>query len=204
MPASLQNPTDIVNDALRRIGWKMRIGSLYDGSEAAKVALDIYGQTRDQLISDGNFDFEERQIALTLLKQAPQGGYVPPNMWSTAYPALPWLFSYTYPDDCLKVRSVKEAPIFVVNFDPQPNRYSVDNDNGFTPPKRVILCNVPNAILVYAGQVTDPTTWDVAFTESFAAALGQRLAPALLGLNAAKLAGADAQQQKSVADDTQE
>lgn len=204
MTASLQTPTDIVNDALRRIGWKMRIGNLYDGSEAAKIALDIYGQTRDQLISDGNFEFEERNIAMTLLKQAPVGGYIPPNVWNPSFPAIPWLFSYAYPDDCVKVRAVKPAPIFVLNFDPKPHRYSVDNDNGFTPSKRVILCNVPSALLVYAGQITDPTAFDVAFTEAFSAALGQRLAPALLGLNNARLAAADAQAQKQTADMTQE
>lgn len=204
MVASLSSPTDVVNDALRRIGWKMRIGSLYDGSEAAKISLDIYSQTRDQLISDGNFEFEERNISMTLLKQAPPGGYFPPTVWTAAYPAIPWLFSYAFPDDCLKVRAVKPAPLFVLNFDPKPYRYSVDNDNGFTPPRRVILCNVPNALLVYAGQITDPATFDIAFTEAFAAALGQRLAPALLGLNNAKLAAADAQQQKQTADMTQE
>ena len=117
---------------------------------------------------------------------------------------MQWLYEYAYPADCLKVRAVKLPQIFVLNFDPQPHRYSVDNDNGFTPARRVILCNVPSAMLVYAGQVTDPATFDVAFTEEFAAALGQRLAPALLGLNNAKLAAADAQAQKQTADMTQE
>ena len=204
MVASLSSPTDICNDALRRIGWKMRIGSLYDGSEAAKICLDIYGQTRDQLISDGNFDFEERSVVLTLLKQAPPGGYFPPTVWTPIYPALPWGFEYSLPSDFLKVRSVRFQPTFNYNVDPQFNHYSLDNDNGLVPPQRVLLCNVPSAILSYAAQVSDPSAWDIAFTESFAAALGRRLAPALVGLDATKLAAADEQTEKAVADNTQE
>jgi hypothetical protein len=61
----------------------------------------------------------------------------------------------------------------------------------------VILCNVANALITYAGQVTDPTEWDSGFIEALASALGRRLAPALVGLDAAKLEiqdeGAEAQ-----------
>ena len=35
MVASLVTPADVVNVALSRIGYKLSIGSLYDGSEAA-------------------------------------------------------------------------------------------------------------------------------------------------------------------------
>ena len=37
---------DMVNLALRRVGYKLRVGNLYDGSMAAKMALDVYAQTR--------------------------------------------------------------------------------------------------------------------------------------------------------------
>src|SRR5260370_6554871 len=183
MVASVQSPADLCNVALRRIGYKFRVGNLYDGSTASKVALDIYAQTRDELLRQNDFDFAERNIVMNLLKQAPAGGYFPPNTWNPAiHPSLPWLFEYSYPVDCLKVRAVKGVPLFVLNFDPQPFVYMVENDNAFTPPQRVILCNVPNAVLTYTGQITDLTTWEADTVEALAAALGRRLAPPLMGL----------------------
>ncbi len=190
---AVQNPADAVNVALARLGYKLRVGSLYDGSAAAKKALDIYAQTRDTLLRDGDWPFAERNVAGTLLKQAPVGGYFPPNVWSTAYPPLPWNYEYAYLSDCLDVRAVKPTPIFVPNFDPQPNIFAVANDTGFTPPQRVILSNVPNAIIVYTGQVTDPLTWPPDFVEEFAAALARRLAVFVGGPDAVKLEAADEQ-----------
>lgn len=179
MPASLTSPADVVNNALTRIGYKLRVGSLFDGSEAASNALDIYAQTRDEILRQNDWGFAERNVSLTLLKSAPAGGYVPPTVWTTAYPALPWLYSYQYPDDCLKVRALKPSPIFLQSYDPQPYVFNLANDNSYTPPKKVVLCNVVDAILVYTGQVTDPTTWEADFGEGFCAALGRRLAAGL-------------------------
>jgi len=194
MPTSLSNPADIVNDALRRIGYKLRVAELFDGSEAAGVALDIYGQTRDTMLRDGEWQFCERNVNATLLKQAPPGGYFVPNAWDpTLYPPPPWLYSYAYPDDCLKVRQLKGQPMFLLNPDPQPTLYSIANDNGVTPPVRVILTNVPDAVLVYAGRVTNPADWPVDFTEALCAALARRLAPSLANLDVTRLEGADEQ-----------
>jgi hypothetical protein len=203
MVASVQSPADLVNVSLRRIGYKLRIGNLYEGSEASKISLDLYAQTRDELLRQNDFDFAERNLNMTLLKQAPVGGYIPPNTWSPVYPSLPWLFSYVYPSDCLKVRAIRGQAIFVMDFDPQPIVFMVENDNSYTPAKKVILCNVPSGILTYTGQITDLTTWEADSVEMFAAALGRRLAPALVGLNNAKLAAEDEAQAMAVAEKEQ-
>ena len=204
MVASVSSSADLANVGLTRIGYKLRVGSLYDGSLAAKNLLDIYAQTRDELLTDGNWEFAERNANGQLLKSAPPGGYVPPNGWTPAYPAVPWLFSYAFPSDALKIRVVKPVPVFVPDFDPQPHAYSIDNDNAFVPPQRVILSNVANAVIVYTGQVTDPATWDVLFVEAFAAALGRRVAPMLVGLDVAKFAASDENVQTTIAEGTQE
>lgn len=204
---AVQSPADAVNLAFVRMGFKGRIGNLFDGSMAAKKALDIYAQTRDELLRAGNWGFAQRNIALTLLKQAPSNGYIPPLTWSPIYPPLPFLFEYLYPSDCLDVRAVKPVPLFVPNFDPQPYIFSVDNDNAITgqafTSAKVILCNVPSAILVYTGQVTDPTQWETDFVEVFASALARRLAPVLTGLDAAKLEAADEQSSTMIAENKQ-
>jgi hypothetical protein len=193
MVASVSSVVDLVNNSLKRIGYKKDVGTLFEGSEASKIALDVYGQTRDEFLRDSNFEFANRSVALTLLKQAPVEGYIPPKVWSSLYPPLPWMFEYAYPDDCLKVRSVRESPIFIMNHDPQPIVYLIANDSSYTPARRVILCNIPNAILNYTGQIMDLTNWDVGAIEGFAAALGRRIAPALVGLNAVKFTVEDEQ-----------
>lgn len=191
MTSSIASPADIVNLSLRRIGYKLRVSSLFEGSFAAKQILDVYAQTRDELLMKEEWDFAERNASIMLLKSAPPGGYIPPTTWSNAFPPLPWLFEYAYPDDCLKVRAVKPVPLFIPNFDPQTYVFSIDNDNSLPTPAKVILCNVPNAVLVYTGQITDPTSWEADFSEAFAASLARRIAPVLANMDAAKMEAAD-------------
>jgi hypothetical protein len=201
--AAVSSPADVVNLALRRIGYKLRVGWLYEGSLAAKQALDVYAQTRDEILRQDDWGFAERNVIPTLLKIAPPN-YIPPVVWNPATnPPLPYLFEYAYPNDCLKVRALKPTPMFVPNFDPQPNVFSIANDNTFVPAQKVILCMVPQAVLVYTGQVTDPTTWEADFVEAFAAALGRRLAPTLANMDAAKLEAADEGQSAAIAEMTQ-
>ncbi len=200
MVAIISSPADMVNLAAGRIGFADRIGSIYEGSKLAKQAMDIYSQTRDEMLRAVDYGFAEQNIQLTQLKAAPDGGYFPPNLWDgTVNPPPPWIFTYAYPDTCLKVRSIKPIPLFVMNFDPQPNVFTIQNDNYYTPSRKVILCNVPDAMGVITGQITDPTRWEVDFIEAFAAELGRRLAPVLANMDAAKFAAADAAQATAVA-----
>lgn len=200
MTASVTSPEDVINLALVRIGYRGRVTNLYDGSTAANDALDIYAQTRDELLRQNDWGFAETTQVLTLLKSAP-AAYIPPLAWDPALnPPPPWRFEYLYPSNCLKVRAVKSVPLFVPNFDPQPNVWSIANDNNNNLRRRVILCNVAAAILVFTGQPTSPTLWDVDFIEALAAALGRRLAPALVSMEAAKLMVADEAASKQIAE----
>lgn len=181
----LTSPEDVINNALARIGYKLRIGSIYEGSAAAKKALDVYGQARDQLLRDDsyNWQFAERNVTLTLLKSAPAlngggYGYVPPNLWNPVNnPPLPYLFQYQYPSDCLKVRALKPTPFLLPEMDPRPVIFKVFNDNSSAPFVKSLACNVPNAQLTYTGQITDPSTWDADFTEALCEELAKVLAP---------------------------
>ena len=188
---AVKSPADLANIALVRMGYKGLVGSLYDGSTAAQRILNIYGQTRDEALREHDYDFAERSISLTLLKQAPAGGYWPPTTWDpTLYPPVGFAFEYAWPDDCLKVRNIKQQPMFLFNADPQPNAFQIANDNSYTPAQRVVLCQVPSAVGVYTAQVTDPATWDVAFTDYLAAKLARHLAAGLVGLEGAKMEAA--------------
>lgn len=180
MPASIQSPADVVNLALVRIGFEKRVANLYDGSAAASRSLDIYAQTRDDLMRDGEWDFCRRDVTATLLKSGPANYFDSP--WDGAtMPPVPWRFEYEYPGDCLKVRRMSPAPGFVFNPAPQPTLFQVVNDQYYTPARRVILCNIQGAILTYAGQVTNPASWPVDFVEALASELGIRLKRVLVG-----------------------
>ena len=98
---------------------------------------------------------------------------------------------------------MKPVPIFVPNFDPQPNVWEIGNDNTFAvapTARKVIFCFVEQAALVYTGQVTDPANWEADFTETLAAALARRLAPCLVGMEVAKLEAADEASSMNVAE----
>lgn len=176
----LQNPADIINASLVRIGYGLQIGNLYDGSKAAQKSLAIYGETRDSLLRISDWGFAQRMISLTVLKTAP-ASYVPGvTPWDpTTYPQLNFRFEYAWPDDCLKVRSLRPTPIFIPNFDPSPNVFAIANDNTYAPPQRVILSSLANAVCVYTGQVTDPLTMPPDFIEGLIGMLGEKLAAGL-------------------------
>lgn len=186
---------------LDRIGYPEYIGNIYEGTKQSRIALDLYSQTRDALLSEGNWEFAERNTNGVLLKQAPTYYLTP---WTSIYPPQPWLFEYAYPVDAVKIRSVKPTAVFVPNFDPQPWPYSIDNDNSYSPTKRVILSNVPSALIVYTGSILDPTTWDVGFTEEVILQLARKMAPALKRLETEQVLIPEEREDSVLAKDTQE
>lgn len=157
MPASVTSPADVVNLALRRLGRSDRVGNLYDGSAAAKAALDIYAQTRDALLRQSDWGFAEKIAAAV-----PSG---------TAAPA-PWSVEYTYPADCMRLRNLFNAAYLADKNNPLPVLYTVADD----PARgKVIWCNAAAATLVYTAQVTDPARWEPLFVNALAESLARWL-----------------------------
>ncbi len=168
----LQSPAQIVNAALGRIGYKLRIGSLQQGSEAANAALVIYGQTRDFLLTVEDYDFARSSVLAT-----PVAGTVP----------APWLFMYAYPDNAVRVREIM-TPTYLANLnDPLPIDFSRGTvvANGVTT--QVVLTNDAADTLVFTEQVTDPSLYQEGFTEAFIDALASRLAPILTDMKTAQM-----------------
>jgi hypothetical protein len=185
---SIQRPEDAVNAALTRIGFSRRVDQMYEGTPAARAALLIYGQTRDDILRNGDYRFAIRQVQLTELKAAPPGGYNPFTPWTAAqYPALPWMYSYAYPTDCLQLKSLRTAPIILPVVSPRAVTWSIDNDNSYQPAQKVILTNLYAAVATYTARVTDLTVWDAASIEAFIDALAQLLAPVLSKIDSQKI-----------------
>ena len=197
--------TDIMNQGLRAGGLPMRIQDYYDGDDAARVALEIFSQSRDELLRIKDWSFSRRIVSLTLLKgPPPDGGYNYAQQWSNVYPAPGWLYEFAYPSDCLDIRAIIPPPFGMMpDLDPVPAVFRVDNDVAPVvtgnppvaagPPAKVIYCNVTNALAVYRAQVTDPSTWEVGFVAALVASLGKKFAVAF-GANAdsEKTKGAEA------------
>lgn len=171
-------PEQICNQALLLCGRTKRIADMYEGGDAA-VALEFYGQTRDELLRERDWDFSRRTVALTLLKgPPPAGGYNPLQPWSSTYPAPGYLYEYAYPGDCLSLQAIMTPPGPMPDLDPLPANWRIDNDNTLNPNQKVILCNITNAMAVYRGQVNNPDLWTTSFTRALVTALADRFAHA--------------------------
>ncbi len=110
----------------------------------------------------------------------PVGGYNSITPWTNAYPLLPWVFEYAYPDQCIQVRSLRSSFSPVPNFDPAPNVFTVANDTALSVPAKVVLSNVFGAVASITAQVTDPGQWqDSQFIEAMVDRLGLRFQEAL-------------------------
>lgn len=184
------SPEQIINQALIDAGRTRRIADIYDGSEEAVVAIELYGQARDELLRTTDWSFSRRILALTLLKgPPPDGGYSLTQQWSTIYPYPGFLYEYSYPSDCLDIRAIIAPPSTMPDLDPLPALWRIDNDpvpvvslgpppTAAGPPAKVILCNQTNAMAVYRASVTDPSTWEPLFTASLVASLAKKFAKA--------------------------
>ena len=160
---------DVVNEALSALGWRKPIGDMYEGSPASRAALDVYGETRDELLAQGDWPFALREAALAASSQTPPS---------------PWVHEYTYPADCLRIRAVRPGPLTggTRSTDPKPILYRTWNDNRPATPIRAILCANPGAdgaVLVYTGKITNPATWEPGFSNALVERLAAKIGPRL-------------------------
>lgn len=164
MPASVTSPADVVNQALAALGHSGRVGNLYDGSAAAKKALDIFAETRDEVLRKKDWPFALRQVAGTGAASVVSG----------------WAHAFAYPSDCIRLRSVAPAVIPSPNYDPQPVLWTLFNDKSVSPAIKVILTQITPVSLNYVGQVTDMALWEPLFVAAVVEALAAKLGPGLV------------------------
>ena len=113
---------DVVNNALDSIGAP-RIQSLYDTSAAAKVALDIWQRTRDEVFLEYKPYWAKKTALLAVVKTAPPE-YNTGVPWTVAYPEIPWKYEYTLPTDCLlPLQLVREPQAALTDWRVRPIRF---------------------------------------------------------------------------------
>lgn len=166
---------NVVNQALDQIGYPRHIGSIFDGTPAARVALDLWGQTRDSLLYTLQPEWAKKDEKLILSKEAPniQGGTAQYDLtpWSSIYPPLPWLYEYTAPTDCIKPLHIKTTPLFLPVW--QPRAYIFRHIS--TSTTETILTNAPDAILTYIHRLLDPDDWEFDFKDAMIQLLARKM-----------------------------
>jgi hypothetical protein len=165
---------NICNQALDAIGYTRHIGSIYEGTKAARAFINCYVEVRDALLSTLRPDWAWTEASLTLLKSAPNIVNTTANYdtgWNDTFPPLPWLYEYAYPADCLEPDMILAQTLFLPVWRPRAITWRM------TPTS--ILTNEPNAILRYIRTVKDPDDWQRDFYEAMVMALAKRLEPTL-------------------------
>lgn len=191
----MTSPVDLVNQALAEIDYSPLVGDLYEGSPASIVALQVYGQTRDDLLRAHNWPFSRRTKLLTLLKSA----LVPPaDTWTEDMPVPPWRFEYEYPEDCLEIRCLRPDPVQFEggdSYEPGPILFQVASDFASAAAmtaQKVVLSDLEFALAIYTARITDLDQWEPLATSAFVDELARVFAAKKPDLLRAKAADAEA------------
>lgn len=168
----MQSVIDICNKALRLINVS-KIDNLSEESSEARTCSTMYAPARDALLREHQWGFARTYATLAATT------LIHPH-WAYVY-AVPSLYLYgisVFPSDVY----VSEDEIFPnrvaesVSRDAEYRFEVVNMDNS-----RVVLTNVPNAMLEYIRQVTDVTLFDPHFTETLCYKLAADMAIPLTG-----------------------
>jgi hypothetical protein len=168
-----QSDVSIANSALSKIGAGSII-ALTDNTPQGTAVNARYAAIRDAELRRHVWRFSVKRASLAALNTTPVFGYT---------------YEYQLPSDCLRVLTVgQNAP----GLNLSEFRDSVD-DLDYTIEGRKILTEYTSPLYVrYVYRVEDPTQFDPAFAEAFAARLGYELATALSDSTSRKeQAGAD-------------
>lgn len=164
------------NEVLDLIGYKKHVGFSYEGTPAARVLLDIYSQTRDELLLSLKPDWAMGDVILEQTHSAPD---VFLEAWDPAtQPAIGYRFEYAYPVNTLEILGVKSGhPRFAVEYRPRPAIWAYDLRDG----KRVIVTDIEYAVASVILRVTDPDEWSLTFRAMLVQLLAKKAASLVPG-----------------------
>jgi len=197
----MTSEVNICNQALTDIGTRSTIASLTEDSQEAQACSLVYSTVRDQVLGMAFWNFARKTATLSELKSAPGTPTNPTasgNVWSSDWPAPPWLYEYAYPSDCIQMRficpqfntGVDGVPIFgpsvmtsLPAFIGTAVRFAVATDEVGSPAAQtnVILTNQYQAIGVYTVRITNTNLFSSQFVTALSAALAAKLAMSLAG-----------------------
>lgn len=166
---SLVSPVQIANMALNHVGAKDTIESFTEASVEARTVGIWYDHARLTSLESHDWTFARKRSELALDEEDP------PSDWD---------YRYQYPSDCIKARRIVN-PYY---YNPSVHEYLFTSQGDAVPfeielagDRQTILCDLPEASLVYTGNVTNTNS----FTNHFVNAMSYCLA----GFIAYKLTG---------------
>lgn len=142
----------ICNLALSNIG-KQNISDLNEAGAEARACRQFYGFCRDTLLQVYPWRFAGKSQSLGEIANDKPGE---------------WGYAYNRPNDCLKVRKVRE------NYSPTDTAGEPDHPYEIEGGK--IYCNLSPAILRYTWRIVDPTKFPPLFIDALSWSLSGRLA----------------------------
>jgi hypothetical protein len=152
----------VVNQSLDLIGYKRHIGSIWDGSVAARAALNAYSETRDEVLALQPWDFARAYL---------------PLVSSIVAPPLPWKYVYVRPLTAVDIRDVYPSNLTDANqLDPIPYRWAEIGSSA-----RYIMTSFTPAAAIVTYRVTDTSLWPPEFTLLVVRGLAEKMHRALVG-----------------------
>jgi hypothetical protein len=147
---------DICNLALASLGIN-EIAALGTATAEERICSRFYAQTRDTYLSEHDWSFATKSLALTEIDPLPDdyGRYN---------------FGYSYPADCLKAQKIRDGET--------SNHYPfIIKDYVIAGPSdaKIILTDLEDAVLEYTVALTDTTLFSPAFIEGLSMKLAYRV-----------------------------
>jgi hypothetical protein len=154
---------NIVNQALDIVGYPDHVGNIYEGSKASIMALNMWGETRDEVLVVQPWYFARSEALLTA---------------TLSTPPAPWTYQFGYPSNSVRLLLIRPATPPV---EPTPIRWHEYLDPTIAPPTspRTVLATIANAYAVFTARVIDPAAWPADFTMAMIKMLARKLATEL-------------------------
>lgn len=159
--------TEVCNLALLRLGVAQTIVDVTDRTAEARACAAAWTPVLERFLCLHPWTFARRRATLAELGDAPDG----------------WECRYALPADCLLVRTlarsaepggVPEADPYAADIPLPVKGYELADDGAGR--RRVLLCDVSPAILVYTARLEDPACWPPLAADALASALAAELA----------------------------
>lgn len=174
----------ICNLALDMAHCRSSISAIGENSAEGQACARHYEPSLEAVLRAVHWNFARKQLFLSLLNDATLS---PPQPVPQ-----PWMYEYAYPSDCLQALAIlpnmanTNGTVQTGWQPPQPQmpvaRFVVAQDNDVTGNAiPVILCNVPQAQLIYTTRITNPNLFDSQFVQALVAYLASRICRPLTG-----------------------
>ena len=168
--------TEIINDALDWIG-QQNITSIDQTTGNGPKAKRAFLRVRDTEQQKARWTFNKVQTSLTATT----------NSWGRG------LYAYLKPSDCLKIHYIgngstisgttfltyDQVDNFIHSVQPRWENIEITNDLGQPTGQTAILCDIPDAFMVYSRLITDVNLWPPTFRDLVTLQVAYRLTSVL-------------------------